>query len=482
MGEDAAQAMQRAGFESAPVAQIVVDTDHRLAAANLQARMLFDLGPADIGAPVHALELASRPVELRSRIEQVSRVRHAVALHDVEWRTATGTRIVDVEVTPLLDPGGGLDAVSVTFVDVTRYRWLQDALHDSKRDLATRTSELQAAVEELDESRQTVSVPGFLDRALRRFPGGVIAFDRELRIVEMNQPARRLLGWRDTDVGAPLPEGPLRLIAERMRISRSPRRPIEVPHGALELRVAGVPGSDTEPALLLLDNVTSERLRERVSREFLRNASHQLRTPVAAIGAAVDALAAGAKDDATERERFLGHIAEHAARMARLTRSLLVLARAQSGEQAIRLDFVTLAPVVERIAAQVHPVPGVIVETSCEPGIAAFGDADLLEETLAALLENAVAHTREGHVRVTATTHEWSARIEVEDTGAGILPEHRARVFEPFYQPAPGGGFGLGLAIAKQAVDAMDGRIEIATTEGGGTTIRVHLPSARVIA
>ena len=122
------------------------------------------------------------------------------------------------------------------------------------------------------------------------------------------------------------------------------------------------------------------------------------------------------------------------------------------------------------------------IETECESGIAAFGDADLLEETLAALLDNAVANTDQGAIRITTTEQEWRAWIEVADTGRGILPEHRARVFEPFYRPWHGEGFGLGLAIARQAVEAMDGRIEIDRSEAGGTTVRVQLPSARVVA
>jgi signal transduction histidine kinase len=105
-----------------------------------------------------------------------------------------------------------------------------------------------------------------------------------------------------------------------------------------------------------------------------------------------------------------------------------------------------------------------------------------VEEIVAALVDNAVRHTASGTIRLTARRADWDAEIEVEDTGPGILPEHRQRIFEPFYRAEPSEGFGLGLAIARQAVEAMDGSIEVSSGAGGGTRFLVRLPSARVVA
>ena len=320
-----------------------------------------------------------------------------------------------------------------------------------------------------------------LERALRRFPHAVIAVSSDVTVVFVNPGARRMLGLTAAALGKHLADADLRRIAERLIRVGTPIAPMIVTRDHSELRVTGVPGHGEEPALLLIQDVTRERHQARVTAEFLRNASHQLRTPLTAIVAAVDALQAGAKDDPPERDRFLGHIDASAQRMTRLTRSLLVLARAQSGAEALQLDFVELAPVVHRLVDEARQRTTTTIETRCEAGLAALAETSLIEETLAAVIDNAVAHTTGGSIHVRTIETDWNAEIEVVDNGSGILPEHRERIFEPFYRPWRGDGFGLGLAIARQAVEAMDGRIEIGDAAGGGTRVLVRLPSARVV-
>jgi signal transduction histidine kinase len=325
-----------------------------------------------------------------------------------------------------------------------------------------------------------------LARIFRRFPHGVVAVWPDLRIAFANSFGRHLLAGQAPLLGTRLTATPngreLHALAERLMRLQVPFAPASIELGDRSIRVTGIPGLQGEPSFLLLEDVTRERQRERVTSDFLRNAAHQLRTPVAAITAALDALDAGAKHDPADRDRFLGHIGQHAARMTRLAHALLVLARAHAGEQALRLDFVELGPLLDRLTARAAPRDGVRIETQCSPGIAALAEPDLVEETLAALLDNAVAHTAQGTIRLTATEVDWQALIAVEDSGDGILPEHRTRVFEPFFQVWQANGFGLGLAIARQAVEAMDGQIEVNDAPGGGTQFVIRLPSARVLA
>jgi signal transduction histidine kinase len=325
-----------------------------------------------------------------------------------------------------------------------------------------------------------------LDRIFRRFPSGVIGIWRDdLRIAFVNPRARQLLD-SPLVIGAPLLADGLpadiRKLVERLVTLKVPIRAtrVELADGRA-LRISGVPGLATEPALLTIDDVTEQERHERVMRDFLRNAAHQLRTPLTAMTTAVQVLQSGAKDDPGERERFLEHIEQHVDRMTRVTRGLLVLARAQSREQAMRLDFVELRPLFDRLAARADAPDGVTIEASCSPSLAVFAEQDLVEEALAALVENALANTHNGTVRLTATEENGRAWIEVTDSGSGILPEHRERIFEPFYRGSSSGdGFGLGLAIASQAVRAMDGELHVADAPEGGTTFRVRLPSARV--
>jgi two-component system CheB/CheR fusion protein len=150
----AQSAMRDAGYDAAPVAQIVVDADGCLALANLQARMFFALSPADIGKPIQDLEVSYRPVELRSRIEQAYADRHTISLRDIEWRVGDDVRFVDVQISPLIRTTGDYVGAAITFADVTRYQRLQQALTESKRESDIASEELQSTVEELETTNE----------------------------------------------------------------------------------------------------------------------------------------------------------------------------------------------------------------------------------------------------------------------------------------------------------------------------------------
>jgi two-component system phosphate regulon sensor histidine kinase PhoR len=325
-----------------------------------------------------------------------------------------------------------------------------------------------------------------LDGFFLRFPRAVLGIDRTLKVVFANPRARNILGRDLIRIGRPFVDGPaegrLRALAERLTTIAAP-----VPASLVELRdgrrlrVTGVAASGREPAVMLLEDVTEEVRHDEVTRDFLRNAAHQLRTPLTGIATAVQVLQSGAKDDAEDRDRFLAHIERHTARLSRIARGLLVLARAQSGE-TVRVEFVELEPLLRELTSEARPAEGVTLHVVCEPGISALSDRDLLHEAVAALIDNAVEHTHAGRIDVTAAEADGRVTVEVRDTGPGILPEHRERLFEPFYRPsASGHGFGLGLAIAAQAIEAMHGDLAVDGNDPG-TRFTIRLPSARVIA
>jgi len=146
--------IREAGFEAAPIAQLVVDQQGHLALANMQARVLFGLTLRDIGRPLQDLELSYRPVELRSRIEQAYSEQHTITLRDVEWTTGGEVRFIDVQIVPLASGTGRSVGVGITFSDVSRYRRLQEALEDSKHKLQTANEELQSTNEELETTNE----------------------------------------------------------------------------------------------------------------------------------------------------------------------------------------------------------------------------------------------------------------------------------------------------------------------------------------
>jgi two-component system CheB/CheR fusion protein len=143
-----------ASFDAVPLAYLVVDQDETLALANLQARALLGLTQRDIGSSFKDLDVSFRPIELRSRIEQAATERHAVTLREVEWTSGPDVRFFDVQVAPLVAHTGESVGVGITFTDVTRYRRLQEALQESRREIETAYEELQSTVEELETTNE----------------------------------------------------------------------------------------------------------------------------------------------------------------------------------------------------------------------------------------------------------------------------------------------------------------------------------------
>jgi two-component system, chemotaxis family, CheB/CheR fusion protein len=146
--------IRQASFESAPIAQLVVGPTGDLAAANVQARALFNLNQRDLGRPLQDLELSYRPVELRSLIEQAHAAHHPVSVRDVEWPRGTEGRTYDIQVSPLHTYDGSLVGMSINFVETTRYRKLQQLNEEQKERLETAYEELQSTAEELETTNE----------------------------------------------------------------------------------------------------------------------------------------------------------------------------------------------------------------------------------------------------------------------------------------------------------------------------------------
>ncbi len=238
-----------------------------------------------------------------------------------------------------------------------------------------------------------------------------------------------------------------------------------------------------EGAVLAVVRDRTEELRRQVAeRDFVSNAAHELRNPIAGISGMVEVLQAGAKDDPEARDRFLQRLAENAERITRLTESLLLLARMESvGEGGTEAVDIRLAMDDALAAVPVRSGVSVVLELSTEP--VAEGDSVLLRQVLIGLLTNAIKHTPPpGTVTMRARRENDEVRIEVADTGDGIPPDDVGRIFERFYR-GPGAlqkeGFGLGLSIAQRMVDVMGGRIGVDSRLGVGSTFWVSLSAAR---
>jgi signal transduction histidine kinase/HAMP domain-containing protein len=319
-----------------------------------------------------------------------------------------------------------------------------------------------------------------LELLLDRLHEAVLAVDEELTVQYANASMRRLLPELDPNVRLPEHFGdlPLRAVARGLFQRGTPvsEARTTTPDGAT-YAVVGIPAAGTGLAVLVLADITRHERQQRAEREFVANASHELRTPVAAISTAVEALELGAREDPEERDRFIALIGRQATRLTRLTSSLLVLARAQTREEGMPLVEIDLEPFLERVASA-SDVPDVRVERN--GGGVALAQPDVLEQVVANLVANAVKHAPGEPVVLRAAHLNGETVIEVADRGPGISPELRERIFDRFYAGggAERGGFGLGLAIARDSAEAMGGRLELDSREGVGTTARVILRSA----
>jgi two-component system phosphate regulon sensor histidine kinase PhoR len=247
--------------------------------------------------------------------------------------------------------------------------------------------------------------------------------------------------------------------------------------------IVGIPAQpETENVLIVLDDLTEQERRELAQREFVQNAAHELRTPLTTIIGAVEVLQAGAKDDELQRDRFLDHIAREAERLARLARALLTLARSRAGVERPRAEIVPLASLLRDVAAEIRPAEGVAVEVEADEAVDAVVNHDLLEQAIRNLADNAVKHTRSGRIVLRAYAVGQTVRVEVEDTGAGMSAEAQRHVFDRFYrgQDRDAEGFGLGLAIVRESVRSVDGRVELDSAPGKGTLVRIELDGVRV--
>ncbi|MEH2338143.1 CheR family methyltransferase [Nostoc sp.] len=143
------------GFDTSPIAQVVIDNSGTLILVNEQARTLFALSSKDLARPFQDLELSYRPVELRSLIEQAYAERRPITLTNVErYLSNTESQYLDVRITPLQETDTSFLGVSITFHDVTPYIKLQEALQRSQQDLETTNEELQSTNEELETTNE----------------------------------------------------------------------------------------------------------------------------------------------------------------------------------------------------------------------------------------------------------------------------------------------------------------------------------------
>lgn len=235
--------------------------------------------------------------------------------------------------------------------------------------------------------------------------------------------------------------------------------------------------------VILAFDITEQEFAERNRREFTANVSHELKTPLQGIIGSAELIENGmVRPD--DLPRFVGHIHAEAARLVTLIDDIIRLSQLDEGG-ALPTEPVDLLAVSQEAAENLHDAAAarnVTVSVTGQPAVLP-GVRRLIYEIVYNLCDNAIKYNRDGgRVDVTVAADAGGSSITVADTGIGIAPEHQARVFERFYRvdkshSKASGGTGLGLSIVKHAVQYHHGRIELESTPGTGTTIRVVFPN-----
>jgi len=244
-------------------------------------------------------------------------------------------------------------------------------------------------------------------------------------------------------------------------------------------------GADNGTLLVLVD-VTDVRRLESLRRDFVANASHELRTPVASARSALETLRNAMRSDPGAAGDFLDIIDRNVDRLHHLIEDLLDLSRIESREFQLDLEPLALATVTEATL-------GIFREKAMSKQISLHHELPMdlpapradkrgVEQVLANLIDNAIKYCpAHADVSIRAAVDRSFIRLSVADTGSGIEAEHLPRLFERFYRVDPGrsrdlGGTGLGLSIVRHLVEAMGGTVHVESTLGKGTTFSFTLP------
>lgn len=324
---------------------------------------------------------------------------------------------------------------------------------------------------------------------------GVLLLDTQARVLLVNPALREMLLLGPNVAGKTLLElvrhAELKLLLDEAMSSEAPV------HSEIELaglkprrllvRAASQPDKPWGLLAVFVD-VTDMRRLESLRRDFVSNASHELRTPVSSILSAAETLRDAALSDPSALPRFVDIIVRNAERLKRLVDDLLDLSRIESREFQLQLEPGDVGAISQHVLALFREraeKKGIKLALDMTSSRQAIFDRKAIETILSNLVDNAVKYGPEGStITLHASDADERVAIAVEDTGNGIEAKHLSRLFERFYRVDKGrardvGGTGLGLAIVKHLVEAMGSSIQVESTVGKGTSFKFALRAAQ---
>ncbi|VAX23040.1 Phosphate regulon sensor protein PhoR (SphS), partial [hydrothermal vent metagenome] len=326
---------------------------------------------------------------------------------------------------------------------------------------------------------------------------GVIAVDKQERVVHINEAAEGILGIAAaSSVGKPLWEAPwladvCQTISGTLKNASETTKELRIPGSPADriVEIQSSPIRDSEGnlagAVVVLHDISELERLETMRRDFIANVSHELKTPITAIRGLVETLIGDRLMEPEKHERFLHKISNQSMRLSSIVTDLLTISRLESGKSLERKLFDLRRAVVTtvRLLTATGENRGVKIEIDIpNDPVSIVGDEESLCEAVNNLLDNGLKYSREGgDVFVRLYKKEETVVIEVEDAGAGIEKRDQRRIFERFYRVDKArsrelGGTGLGLSIVKHIAISHGGSVSVESAPGQGSTFRIVLP------
>ncbi len=343
---------------------------------------------------------------------------------------------------------------------------------------------------------------GHADDACDALWQGIVVLDDHGAIAYANGAARVFLERDEDEI---LGEDLLRLVdhdalreAVHGVVSGQVRRRVSVEvnrngerEDVLRFSVRPLRGADTGVALVVIEDVTQQKVASRATSGFVAQATHELRTPLTNIRLYAEEAIELNDGDPGERARCLNVINQEVRRLERLVGDMLNISEMESGSMSLRMGDVRLQALFEEIREEYEAQAsdkGVSLEWRLPPKYPVFGgDRDKLAMAIHNLVGNAVKYTPGGgRVTVSLEADDRELRLEVRDTGPGIEEEDQERIFQPFYRTDAArssdiGGTGLGLAIAREIARLHGGDITLESAPGSGSVFLLRIPNAGVM-
>ncbi|MGB2610266.1 MAG: sensor histidine kinase [Isosphaeraceae bacterium] len=363
---------------------------------------------------------------------------------------------------------------------------------------------IQGRIDRLEEDRQQLRV------VLGAMAEAVIAVDARRRLLFANTSADALFGLDATSVSRLVPElirSPQvqSAVDETLRLHHPDAYQGEVAFPLREAALRGpsrilsvrgtpfpLPGNPPSGAVLVFHDVTDLRRLERMRQDFVANASHELKTPLASIKAYTETLIDWALHDETVNLRFLERIDEQVDRLNQLILDMLSLARLDSSQEFFEHGPLSLIPALEscleghRGRAEAKDLSLTFDAGNLDGETLVLADEEAIWQIFDNLIDNAIKYTPlGGKVRVACSLAADMVSVDVADTGIGIPRDELPRIFERFYRVDKArsrelGGTGLGLSIVKHLISSIGGQISVTSRPGSGSRFTVKIPRCLV--